>query len=759
MVRSFLVLLLAVMLGMPSELVHAKESERFIFVPVEYSDNLGKQEVLEVMIKDGNIYVDAMALAKRLGYQTENTEDYISIYNTDNSEVPVGNTQFFYGNTVVKHRIFEKMIGSYEAPFPSLNNDRGSWIPLEYSLLMLNSGMMILDNIMLIDIPCKNIMDYCYDLWKSMESYNFIWNMGFEELGRTEEGTDIAKLDAMIKSFEYTLKLDGSAWSHLFRAISLNSLEYGEDCAETLAVGLCCESAGEFGLSMEKVESGEESFLGSGQIGRRMERYPVTVDSVVDDLYMSCKELLERTEEENSPAVVYSRAYQALKKATDREIWFSDIGSKSIEVHKEAEYSSSVRDIGMDVKRAVEYRDEFNNQDEFAFGAVMHYLDCAENDAILPGDIPLLIDESVGRILRYSEMHSPARFLIENMEEWYSDSLPDLKAMGKQVMLNVYIRDAFFDMKSAMPSKKEKIEMVEMVEMLLYSLEFQESAFVNCRKLLGEIFENPEKFLAEDWYGLSQYCYTYLKSCYTARCIGMNLFKRSLQKEVGQWEAERQNKINYEVSKAMVQFKTANKTNKKRVYGFLPADNETYLNEYDNRSMIAWIDKQSAVKDVSSILHILPNNFSFSSGAGAWATVIHINTDGNFEGQYQDTNIGESSEGYPNGTVYICNFIGKFSEPERIGEYVYSMKLEKLGIKEKPGEIFIEEGVRYVCSEPYGFDRANEFYLYCPGIQISELEAGFVNWLGAFVDARKVENLPYYGIYNRGGKQGFVGVD
>ncbi len=613
MVRKVFCLLFSVMLSMPLQTAYAQESERFIFVSVEYSDDLGKQEVLELMVKDGNVYVDAMALAKRLGYQTENTEDYISIYNTDNSEIPVGKTQFFYGNTKVKHRIFEKMVDSYEAPFPSLKNDRGSWIPLEYSLLILNSGMMILDNMILIDIPSKNIMDDCYDLWKSMESYNFVWERDLGKIGRTEEETDTAKLDRMIESFDYALEKDGSAWAHLFRAISLNSLEYEEDCAETLAVGLCCESAGEFGLSMEKVGLTQEYFLECGQIGKSLEGYSVTTDSEADSLYANCEELLEKIEEENSPAVVCSRAYQALKDVADRDIWFSDIGSKSIEVHKELEWKSSVRDIGVDVKKAVEYRDEFTGQDEFSFLAVMCYLDNTLDDTLFTENMQPLTVESEDKILSYSEKYSPAHFLIENMEEWYSDSLSDLNAMGKRVMMNVYVRAAFFEMRSAMLRKNETIDMFEM---LLYSQAFQETAFINCRKLLGKAFENPEKLLAEDWYVLSQYCYTYLKSCYTARCIGMDLFERNSKKEEGQWKTARQNEINYEVSKAMIHFKTADKTNKERVYGFLPADNGTYLNEYDNSSLILWIDKHSAEKEVSSILQILPENFILSSGMG-----------------------------------------------------------------------------------------------------------------------------------------------
>ena len=57
----------------------------------------------------------------------------------------------------------------------SVKNREGSWIPLEYSLLLINSGMMITDDALLIDIPTKRIIDYFYDIAKNSEKYNFDW--------------------------------------------------------------------------------------------------------------------------------------------------------------------------------------------------------------------------------------------------------------------------------------------------------------------------------------------------------------------------------------------------------------------------------------------------------------------------------------------------------------------------------------------------------------------------------------------------------
>ena len=60
--------------------------------------------------------------------------------------------------------------------------------------------------------------------------------------------------------------------------------------------------------------------------------------------------------------------------------------------------------------------------------------------------------------------------------------------------------------------------------------------------------------------------------------------------------------------------------------------------------------------------------FRFSSGAGAWATILNIREDGSFHGWYQDSN-SEIGEGYPNGSCYQCDFSGQFTEPMKVNDY------------------------------------------------------------------------------------------
>lgn len=98
---------------------------------VEYSDSLGSIDTLEIMTKDGNVYANAESLGKRLGYKVNISDKYVSIYNDEESEnVPYGITTFYYGETTIKHMLFNKMI-DYEGAFDTIKNEKGVWIPLE----------------------------------------------------------------------------------------------------------------------------------------------------------------------------------------------------------------------------------------------------------------------------------------------------------------------------------------------------------------------------------------------------------------------------------------------------------------------------------------------------------------------------------------------------------------------------------------------------------------------------------------------------
>lgn len=752
--KRILCLLLTIALMCSSSIdLFAAESEKYVAIPVEYSDNVGNSEQLDLMVKNKNVYVNAEMIANRLGYQCGSDDDHITIYNREDNDLPIAFTQFFYNNTKVNHTVFMQMLDTYEAPFPSVRNDRGSWIPLEYSLLILNSGLLILDDSMLIDIPCKNIVDSYYDIMKKHTIYNFDWNKDF---GYTEADWKVIGASSHISNlFNGILDFDGDSWGAMFQSFLLDSSSYDKKYGEDLALLLCGESEAEVNESIKKMELYQGILSEDGKLGEILTTYSANLDAEVGMLYENCEEILENIKEGNSSVAIYNRTYRALEDAFDKQTWFSNTGGNIIKAQKGISDLTSFLDVGLKVAEVVGYRNEFENQDEFCLSALNHYLDNSTSSAILSDEMKRSMKDYSDTLSSNMAEYSATRFFNENIDNWIVDALPINDVIGTQASIALF---AWNIASNVVPFISNGLDATDKFELALYSQIFQADAYLNYLNLRNTILSSARILSSEELYNLSRYCFIYLKSCYITRNAALSTLngKRDSVKEQIQPLIDYQDSINKDIAKTMILLKTANKTNEGNVYGFLPSENEGYLNRYDDNELIKWIEN---LGNKSSVFESMPKGFDFSSGAGAWGTHIDIENDGSFVGQYHDTEMGDAGEDNPNGTVFICNFSGKFSNPEQIGEYTYSMKLEWLETDGNLGDTYIEDGIMYINSEPYGFDDADEFIIYVPGIQISDLPEGFVLWLYGFMNVETTKVLPYYGIYNVNGEEGFIGYE
>jgi hypothetical protein len=149
--------------------------------------------------------------------------------------------------------------------------------------------------------------------------------------------------------------------------------------------------------------------------------------------------------------------------------------------------------------------------------------------------------------------------------------------------------------------------------------------------------------------------------------------------------------------------------------------------------------------------------FWFGSGVGAWSTELTIHPDGSFNGYYHDYDMGDTGSDYPNGTLYVCYFNGRFTSLNKTGDYKYSMTCESLTQEGTAGEEEIIDGIRYITSTPYGFDNADEFILCLPGQRVDELPEELLRWVSMprSLNFENIEVLDFWALYNVGGEQGF----
>lgn len=151
--------------------------------------------------------------------------------------------------------------------------------------------------------------------------------------------------------------------------------------------------------------------------------------------------------------------------------------------------------------------------------------------------------------------------------------------------------------------------------------------------------------------------------------------------------------------------------------------------------------------------------FYFASGAGGWRTVLQIEEDGRFSGQFSDSDMGSTGEGYPNGTYYVSDFKGKFTEPVMVNEYTYSMEIEEISYDKEINTEEIKDDVLYCYADAYGLSGADEILIYLPGASISELPEAYMLWVINDMPDAEVAELPFYGLYNVKEENGFSSYD
>ena len=183
---------------------------------------------------------------------------------------------------------------------------------------------------------------------------------------------------------------------------------------------------------------------------------------------------------------------------------------------------------------------------------------------------------------------------------------------------------------------------------------------------------------------------------------------------------------------------------------------ESGTEEADNGENPKETESGTDTEDVLD-LSMSPVSFTYSSGAGAWGTFLNLEADGSFTGGYNDSDMGDSGEGYPHGKHYYCEFQGKFGDFQKIDENTISMTLKELTFEPEAGSEEIRDEILYVGAEPLGLDGGTEFIFYLPETSLSGLSEEFLSWWPERYewDGESERSLNCYGILNQETGAGF----
>ena len=143
--------------------------------------------------------------------------------------------------------------------------------------------------------------------------------------------------------------------------------------------------------------------------------------------------------------------------------------------------------------------------------------------------------------------------------------------------------------------------------------------------------------------------------------------------------------------------------------------------------------------------------FRFSSGAGAWSTLLAVRPDGSFYGEYHDTDMG-GGEPDIRAVQWNCKFTGRFAQPVQVNDYTYSMGIAEISYEKEAGTEEVIDGIQYYYTAPYGLEDAEEILVYLPGAPLGELPQEFRGWVD---HGDQGEALLSYALNNEAHQQGF----
>lgn len=158
-----------------------------------------------------------------------------------------------------------------------------------------------------------------------------------------------------------------------------------------------------------------------------------------------------------------------------------------------------------------------------------------------------------------------------------------------------------------------------------------------------------------------------------------------------------------------------------------------------NASKNANTKKSDSQSDAAtrSLMKSIAGKYGFASGSGGWGTTMTVASDGTFSGTYHDSDMGITGDDYPNGSVTISNFKGRFKDAKKNADGSYAMQCDKSALKidGNIGDTYIKNGSKYTVADPYGIAPCGTFTVYPAGYDSSQLSEAIVGWSHAWYDS------------------------
>lgn len=573
-----LAIVMTVSLAIP---VFAEESEepQYGTIKVEYSDARGTIENLDVMVFNGFIYTNVDSFCSRMGYVLEPGESMVDIRAfsdlwMDNAATLV--LKFCINDTTVYYTPNCGISIEYTAPTPCIQNERGIWVPLSYTLNLLGGSRNIIGDVLVIQMPSPSILSVATVIAHNISLLSFDWvdDFGYDE--KTVSKTDGAS--RVVTLFSGLLEFDGRAWSSF-----VDWDAFDKKFGKTLAAMMCTQSEAELKEYIEDVEGMLDVFSPKGAIGSSLHVQQAMIDSDVNAWAKICEEKLAQLKSGCGTLPQYNMAYQQYERATKKQDLFSAVGGNDfVYIQDGLAEAANALEWATRIGYGVTYLTEFQKRDDFQSTVLTDYFATRrKTEELADGTAQAIENYASSGLVEYSLR----RFLEEHALEIFVDESGLDALMGVPANLLLLAWDI---MSENIPFYSDGLKSVEAREISNYAQQVQTDAFLNLNDLLDSMRASPNSITYADAFQLAEYCYVYLKSCYIARSSAIESLK-GISEEA---QKKLQSKINVEtdinryIADYLAILGQADLDNSCYILGFLPKNNEELLNMYSDADLL-----------------------------------------------------------------------------------------------------------------------------------------------------------------------------
>lgn len=564
--------------------VFATEFEETYYrtITVHYYGESDNDEQWDVMVKGKHVYIEASYLGTMLGYNCKREGDLVSIYPNNSfaeSRLPPISVHYKINKSVVYYNPLFGAEFKYDTPAPCIENEKGVWVPLAYTLVLLGGNSTFDNETLIITRPRDNVLSIAARIVNNEKLTSFDWE---NDLGYSETSTVVSNASARVVTlFKGLIEFDGASW---LGVVDWNAFDrkFGRSF-----VGLFCESSEEeFREGLKEIDVLNDAFGTDGKVGQMLRNKQMRINSDVSVWKNACEEYLEVLESGSGSPTKYNLLYRQYERAMDDQNLFAALGAENtIYIQNELSTATNVLDVISIIGKGVSYYEECMSKDSYQSTVLSDYLRTRSKTG--------KISEATAKSM-YDYMSSMDKrgwyifwsFIRDEGLEFVVDESGLDAYLGVPANVLLFAWDI---MSTSIPFYKDGIEAIGSREISNYAQKVQNDAYENINAVLNSMRNNPSEINEKECMKLSEYCYVYLKACYIARSAGI----KSLDSISDEKKKEIKNKLdvledtNEIIARYLAVLSSSNADNERYILGFLPKYNSEFLEKRPDDGALA----------------------------------------------------------------------------------------------------------------------------------------------------------------------------